>query len=888
MSSSSLPPRVAARLVAASVSPGDRDVVLEDMAELYVVKRARLGAVRAWLWYWRQSLLFWLRSHTSEIDRSNPDRGRRRLSSLREASIITSLAQDLRYALRSFVRAPGFTVVAVATLALGIGANAAIFSVVRSVVLRPLPFPDSNRIVAVWVANSVTPREMEALLQRSRSYVALAAASSGSFTLTGTGEPEEFAGTIVGTEHTEVFATSPALGTGFRPEHARPGGPPVAMLSHEFWQRRFGGDPEVIGRTVSIGGEGAAQRTVIGVMPPDYRPFSWRSEIYVPLVFQPGTNAYTDMSRYTVTGRLRDGVTLHEARSELRGALTQMMDGEAGAYIAKEAAVSAEVSSYLETQVGEVANTLWVLLGVVGAVLLIACTNVANLLLARAGAREREMAIRTAMGAGKGRLVRQVLTESAVLGITGGAVGVVGAFAVLPVFVTSLPRNVPRASDIGVDGWVLAFALAVSVTAGVLFGLAPALRSAGSLDAVLRDGANAVSSGRRRLRLNRSLVAVQVALCVVLVTGAGLLAKSLWRLAQVDPGFDAAGLYTMRLALSESRYTSEDDRRLFYREAFRQIAGVQGVEATGAIQVLPMTNGHMGVAISRDGAAVPDGERPQITGYRVITPGYFEAMGIPLLEGRFLTAADRADTPRVGLINRRLADLLWPGESAIGREVRWSDGSFWFTVIGVVGNIHQHTLAMASRTEAYVPYEQDTWTSALHIMVRASTGAGVLPEVRRAVWLVDPDVPISQEGSMQAVVGASMLDARFYTLLFSAFAILAMSLGAVGVYGVTSYTLSQRVREIGIRLALGAGRRDVMRSTLRSGMVPVLGGLLLGAAGAFALTRLLSSLLFGVTASDPFVFGLSIVVLGAVAVAANLLPARRAAGVDPLISLSRG
>jgi putative ABC transport system permease protein len=660
------------------------------------------------------------------------------------------------------------------------------------------------------------------------------------------------------------------------------------VLSHEFWQRRFGGDPEVIGRTVSIGGEGAERRTVIGIMPPDYRPFAWRSEIYVPLVFEPGTNAYTDMSRYTVTGRLRDGVTLDEARGDLRAVLTQMMEGEEGAYIVRGAARSAEVVSYLETQVGAVANTLWVLLGAVGAVLLIACTNVANLLLARAGAREREMAIRTAMGAGRGRLVRQVLTESAVLGLAGGTVGVAGAFIVLPLFVASLPRDVPRAADIGVDGWVLVFALAVSITAGVLFGLAPALRSAHAVDAVLRAGANTVSSGRRRVRLNGGLVAVQVALCVVLVTGAGLLGKSLWRLAQVDPGFDAAGLYTMRLALSQSKYPSEDDRRLYYREALRLVGSVPGVERAGAIQVLPMTSGHMGVAISKDGAPVPDGGRPQITGYRVITPGYFEAMGIPLLEGRMLGPADRADRPGVGLINRRLADLLWPGESAVGREVRWSDGSIWFTVVGVVGNIHQHTLAMASRTEAYVPYEQDSWASGLHVMVRASTGSGVLEDVRRAVWSVDPDVPISREGSMEDVIGASMLDARFYTLLFSAFAFLALLLGAVGVYGVTSYTVSQRVREIGIRLALGAGRSDVMRSTLRLAMMPVLGGLLLGTAGAFAVTRLLSSLLFGVAASDPLVFGLSIAVLAAVAVAANFLPARRAAGVDPLISLNRG
>lgn len=888
MSAYTHPPRVAARLIASSVSPTDREVVLEDMAELYALKRACWGTARAWAWYWRQSLWFLLRAGTGQSMERGFAKPRRRRSPNRRASIVTSVVQDLRYTFRGFVRSPGFTLVAVVTLALGIGANTAIFSVVNSVVMRPLPFPESERIVAVWVGNSVTPREMEKLLERTRSYAALAAVSSASFTLTGIGEPEEFRGTTVGTEHVGVFATAPALGTGFRPEHAHPGLPPVAILSHEFFERRFGGDPSVVGRAVPIGGEGAERRTVIGVMPPDYRPFAWRSEIYVPLVFEPGTHEYTDMSRYTVTGRLREGTTVDEARAELRGVLAQMREGEEGAYVGREAAQTADVASYLETQVGEVATTLWVLLGAVGAVLLIACTNVANLLLARAGAREREMAIRTAMGAGKARLIRQLVTENLILGVVGGAVGVVGAAVVLPFFVASLPLDVPRMGDVEVDSRVLTFAAAVSLLAGLLFGVGPALRSTGSLDGVLRDGSNAASPGRRRFRLNGGLVGMQIALCVVLVTGAGLLGKSLWRLGQVDPGFAPEGLYTLRVAPSASKYPTEDDRRLFYRELADRIAGISAVAAAGAIQVLPMTNGHMGVGISTDGEPVPDGEQAQITGYRMITPGYIAAMGIPVIEGRTLMGADRADAPPVGLVNRRLADLLWPDESAIGREVRWSDGSLWFTVVGVVGNVHQHTLAMAPRTEAYVPYEQDAWIPGMHLMVRASTGPAVLDEVRRAVWSVDPDVPVSGEGSMENVVGASMLSARFYTLLFASFACLALLLGAVGVYGVTSYTVSQRNREIGIRLALGAGRSDVMGTILRSAMVPVLGGLLVGIAGAAGLMRLLSNLLFDVAVSDPLVFGLSIAVLAVVAVAANVLPARRAAAVDPLISLSRG
>ncbi len=799
--------------------------------------------------------------------------------------MIRLILSDLRYALRGLRRTPTFTFVALGTLALCIGANSAMFSVVNGVLLRPLPFPDSDKIVRVWSGESLTARQIDGITRQAKTYDALAGASPTSLTLTGIGTPELVPATIVGAQHFSVFGVPPVAGRPFDEADSRSGAPPVAILSHRLWQRRFGGDPDIIGRTLPLGGVGRSARTIVGITPPDYRPFEWDSDVLVPIAIEPGSHEYTDMAQYLLVARLSAGRTIQAATSELQPILARLAASDEQGYIHPDEAESARVVGEHDWRVGGVDRALWLLLVAVLMVLVIGCVNIANLMLARLASRESELAIRRALGADRWRIIRLLVSESLLIGLGGGVLGATAAFLVIPVLLSILPASIVRTEAITLDGTVLGFTLLVSLAAVVLFGLLPTLRSGQATGREAREATRTTTGGQHRLQLNRILVGAEFALCLILVSSAGLFLKSLASLGRVDPGFDQHDLITLTVTPSPDRYPTEEDRRLLLTSVEASIASIAGVENVGAIQVRPMTPGNMGVGISPDGSPVPDDKRPLLVSYRIVTPDYFSTMRINLQAGRYLEETDRSDAAPVGLVNEAMAKAMWPGENAVGREVSWDDGSLWFTVVGVVADVHQNSLSRAPRVEAYVPFAQDTWPASMHVMVRTH-GSVSLNTIRQSIWRAAPDLPVTSESTMEAVVERSLATPRFHSTLFGLFAVLALLLAAVGVYGVTSYLVGMRTREIGIRMAFGASRRDILEWLMRSGGGPVLLGIGMGLAGALLSTRLLRSMLFGVAPTDPAVLAAVAVLLCAVALLAMAVPARRATRVSPLQSLN--
>jgi len=784
-------------------------------------------------------------------------------------------------------RAPGFSVVAILTLALGIGGITAVFTVLNSVLLRPLDFPEAERVVRFHVSMPMSAQQVDGITSRVSSYEAVALGTRSSFTLTGDGPPEEVVGAVVGERHAEVFGVTPSLGRAFSPEDASLGAEPVALLSHELWERRFGGDPNILGRVVSLGGEGRGTRTIIGIWPAGYTPFSWSADVFVPLIRDTGSDLYADMARYQVAARLAPGITYRAALDELRATLQRMSTGAEGAVFAAGVEDRVVLVSYQEAETADVRGSLWLLLAAVIAVLLVACSNVMNLMLARSTARSHEFAVRGAIGAGRRQVVKQVLTESVLVAALGGVVGCVLAMLALPLLLEWLSLGVQQVG-VSLDLTVLTFALVASMLSGIVSGLVPALRATRVIGSTLTASSRTLSTSRGGFRLNHALVGVQVGLCVLLVVGSGLLLKSLWKVAQVDPGFTAEHLFTMRVRPNPETYPDVTSRQAYFTSLLESVRAVPGVAVAGAIQVLPMSQGNMGVGISPDGAPVPDGERPAFVGYRQVSSDYGLAMEIPLLEGRWIDARDGPDAAPVGLINAQMAGRLFPDGSAVGRTVHWNTGDPWFTVIGVTGDVHQNRLDEAPRMEAYVPLMQDGNTQGLHLMIRSSIGAAVLPSVRRAVWGVDANVPITMDVAMEDMVAASMAARRSQATLLSLFGGLALLLGTIGVYGVTSYVVNQRRHEMGVRLALGAGQGRLIRSVLKSSLLPVGIGLGSGLLAASLLGRLLSAALYEVAPTDPTILLGVALVLGLVATLAALGPVTKAARVDPMSVLAEG
>lgn len=797
---------------------------------------------------------------------------------------VSELTQDVRFALRQFRKAPSFTAIAVLTLALGIGANTAIFSVVSAVLLTPLPYDNPEQLVAflnAWTA----PGELLEYRQRARSFTGIAAYSDGrELTLTGHGEPTRIKGTIATAEFFSLLGAKPTLGRIFRPGEDRTGQDRLVVLSYGLWQQRFGSDPHIIGQQIQLDG---IDRTVVGVMPPDFRFPSAYTRLWVPASIDPANRiGLWSWGFGNVIARLRPGVTVAQAAAEVRTLAPQMqelfpwnMPADWGNGVT--------VVPLQERMVGNIRPTLLILFGAVGLVLLIACANVANLLLARTTARQKEIALRTALGAGRWRIVRQILTESVLLALIGGVVGVLLALWSVHLLTLLLPLDTPRLGEIGIDARVMCFAIFLTALTGLLFGLLPSLRAAGSsMQRVLKEGGRSGLSSSRH-RLSGTLVGAQMALAVVLLTGAGLLTQSFWKLVQIYPGFRADNVVTATVAPPTFRYGDDGSRRVFYHELLQHLQTRPDVRGVAVTNHLPFASsgGTVFKIEGRPDPATRGGDWPIAAYSGVISEGYLRTMGIRLLRGRGFTNADRADARRVVLVSESLAREYWPGEDPIGQRISGPARDEWETIVGVVADVKFDSLTADNPTALYRPLDQGN-VGVMSVVARTTADPELFVEnLRKIVASIDPDTPVDDIRTMKQLLATSVAQPRFTMLLLAIFAVVALILGGVGIYGVIAYTVNQRTQEIGVRMALGARREDVLWLVVRQGATLALIGVGTGIAAALATTRVLRSLLYGVSTTDVPTFVAVPLILIAVAMVASYIPARRAAWVDPMIAL---
>jgi putative ABC transport system permease protein len=795
---------------------------------------------------------------------------------------LEDLLQDVRYGARVLLKNPGFSLVAIITLGLGIGANTAIFSFVNAVLLRPLPYPEPERLVWAWGniqggtnRASVNPLDFIDYQTGNQSFAQLAASfSQGSFaTLTGSGAPERLRSDVVTANYFDVLGFQPALGQGFIAEHEQTGRGQVVILSEGLWRRRFGGDPSLIGKALTLNGESF---TVIGVMPADFQP-PQPAELWVPM---PVRNLTSSRKAHFIrpVGRLRPGVTLAAAQAEMDGIARRLEET-----YPEDKNWSLRLVPLQEHMVGNIRQPLWTLLGAVGFVLLIACANVANLMLARAASRHREIAVRAAMGASRRRIVRQLLTESLLLSLVGGLFGVLLGVWTLNWLVSISAGNIPDWVRVGIDARVLGFTLAATMLTGLLCGLAPALQaSRPNLVGTLKEGARGASDGKGHKRVRGLWVVCEVALAVVLLVGAGLLIRSFIRLQQVDPGFDAKNVFTLRLDLPEGRYKQPEQVENFYDQLQQQLAALPGVEAVGTVSELPMSGQANDFPFHVEGAP-RDPDNFVTADYRRVNQDYFRAMKIPLLRGRQFTAWEARTGSRVVVISEEMAEQFFPDTDPLGKRLVIFGDDQPYEIIGIAGDVRHSGLTGDVYQTMYAPSLRRLMNN---LVIRtAGPPLNLEAEVRRAVRAADKDVPIPALRSMEELVGDSVAQPRMNTLLLSALAGLALALALVGIYGVTSYSVAQRTHEIGVRMALGAQARAVLRLVVTQGMRLAFVGVLIGLLASFALTRLMSSLLFGVSANDPLTFGGVALLLLLIALLACYLPARRAMEVDPLVAL---
>jgi len=803
---------------------------------------------------------------------------------------MATFVRELRFALRRLRAEPGFSLAALATLALGIGAAVAIFTVVDAVMLRPLPYPEADRLVEVLPGQNANIALADAVAEGTPALTATTGLSIWSLTLTGQGEPAAISAQFVDAGFFSVFGVTPVLGRAFGPEERDPSRSDVAILSYGLWQRRFGGDPSVIGRRIQLDGSGHRLRTVIGVMPRGFAaplaPASERIEVWAPLSVGPGRTIATDSTWYVnrIVGRLASGATLAGAAQQVRTTMTRL-SSEYAAYIDADAVRTAGAMGLLDAMVGDVRGPLWMLLAAVGLVLLLACTNLANLLLARGEKRRQEFAVRAALGADRTRLVRDQLFESGVLALLGGAAGVALARLILGFVHVGDASGLPRITTVGLDGRVLVFALFVTAACVIGFGLFPALRAtSGDLRGHLGSGVRAPGRTRSGRRLGFALIAAEVALAMVIVTGAALLLTSLRALRAVDSGIQVTHVLAARLEPPSEAYQGKRAVQL-YDELLERLRALPGVQEAGAIQLLPFTYNNWAFPYLAQGH-VPDatGRMPSAN-FRVVTPGYFRSVGMRILSGRDVDSGDRDGAPAVVVINRAMAQELWPGEDAVGKEIKLF-GNQPFTVIGVVADVHQHALKEAARPEMYVSLPQFPLAGMVVMVRTAGDPTALVRSVRGAIHDVRDDVPISDLRPLADVLSESLARERFFTGVLGFFGLLALSLGAVGVYGVMAYAMGSRRGEFSLRMALGATAGGVVRAALAGGLAPVAVGLGVGLLGAYGATRLLTGLLYGVEPMDPPTVAAAALVLVSVAAMAIWIPARRAGRADPARVLS--
>jgi putative ABC transport system permease protein len=807
-----------------------------------------------------------------------------------------TLFQDLRYGLRMLAKSPGFTAVAVVTLALGIGANTAIFSIVNAVLLRPLPYPQAGHLVKVWGnfagiglpnnQNWISVPEFKDLESQNKSFSHIAAITDASFNLDIGGTPQRIEGYLVSPSLFPMLGVQPALGRAFLPEEAEAGRDRVVLLSYGLWKRGFGGEPGVVGRRLNINRLTCA---VVGVMPAGFQ-YPDDAEMWAPLAFEPNDLGPNNRGNHglEVLARIKPELSFQQARADMK-ALTKAVEEQNRDYPYERFQFALTLTPLLEEMVSDIQKALWILTGAVALVLLIACANVANLLLVRAAAREREMAVRMALGASRRRLIRQLLTESVLLSLIGGVAGLLLARWSLRALITLSAAIFPRVAAASMNGTVLAFTMLISLGTGIIFGLAPAAQSSGDVKHdSLKEGGRTSTAASVSQRLRHSLIVAELALSLVLLNGAGLLLKSFLRLQSVDAGFRPDHLLTMRISLPEAKYSRPEQVRAFFRDVLDRVSKLPGVQAAGAVSALPLSgSGSSGTTTMDTHAVPPDAASPEAD-WRVVTPGYFQAMGIALIGGRYFDDRDNDQSPPVAVVDETLAKTYWPNEEAVGKRLHLGGtGSTapWMTVVGVVRHVRYHTLEAQSRVEVYWPEAQRAAQSLSLAIRTASDPHSLAATVQKEVRAVDPEQPVFQVRTLEELLEGSMARRRLSTLLLSIFAGAALLLAAVGIYGIMAYWVNQRSHEIGIRMALGARQQDVLRLVVGQGVLLTLVGVGLGMGGAFGLTRLMSNMLYGVRPSDPLTFAAGALLLMGVAILASYIPARRATKVDPMVAL---
>jgi len=796
-----------------------------------------------------------------------------------------TLFQDLRYAGRMLVKTPGFTAIAILTLALGIGANSAIFSVVNAVLLRPLMYRDSEKLIRLYEGlpqggtGSVSVPNLKDWREQNTAFSEIAAYQFGNFNLSIQDQPERIVGANVSSEFFDVLGTRAQLGRAFQKGEDQPGSNRVVVLSDALWRRNFGADANLVGKDISIGGENFS---VIGVMPPQFKFFA--SQMWVPLVFTEKQLASRGSHAFNVLGRLKPERTLDQAKEEM-ATIARHLEQQ---YPDQQKNRTIKLVPLQEDNVRLIRPALFLLLAAVGLVLLIACTNVANLLLARAASRRSEIAIRAALGAKRGRLVRQFLTESVLLSLLGGLCGLLLAKWGTDVLVSMATGYLPVMTEISLDWRVMSFTLTLSLLTGMIFGMAPAMHvSKTDLQDAIKDGGSRGGSSRGSW-LRGFLVVAEVAAALILLVGAGLLLKSFLHLLQVNPGFRTENVLTMRISLPDGKYKSADAMAGFYRQLLERVAPLPGIEASGVINLLPVLQAGYNGEFQIVGQDPDPSGKPPLVEIRTVSPDYFRALGVPLVSGRTFNARDQQGSEPVAIVNETFARRLIPNQDPLGKYIK-DDQEPGIKIVGVVGDVKQFGLIAPTIPELYTPYTQPPGpgtTQTMTLVVRTSGDPEALgPVLRKEVLSVDPAQPVYEVQTMQTVIGKAVSYQRLNMQLLGIFATLAMILAVIGIYSVMSYQVSQHTHEIGIRMALGAQPWHVLRLILREGLTLTLIGVVLGVAGAFALTRLLASLLFGVRASDPLTYVMVSLLLIFVALLACILPARRATKVDPLIAL---